>query len=398
MDTLEAVQERLLAVATRCARDLQARHQPAALLLYGSLARGGLTPFSDVDIAVVVPGALPAYRVEHRLVDDVKVDVIFSQMAAVTDLTVHVPQSLVGSPQVSAYLLESLLVAPEWIVLFDPTGAIRRVKQELQRLTRYETLALPWGREIYLGLLTSDLAPAVEQLQAGDWSGAMERARRIAQDLCITLRILTGIKDTEAATRGHNIPEFSVIVKEVKQLCSPPREAVRAVYLALSSLWEYSLRTAYEPVIERLALAGVDEPERLELIGAYEFYWSGYRLTELGRVTADIGLSLQWSRFELERQDLTEALWALRKCDSAAAMNRIWAAIGTALLTAGHDLTALVRSLLDDPEFRRRGEVVERARQELLPATACRAHAERALSLIQELQMLLEGAFPLKSS
>jgi predicted nucleotidyltransferase len=398
MSTLEAIQERLLAVAARCVRDLQARHRPAALLLYGSLARGGLTPFSDVDIAVIVPEALPAYRVEHRLVDDVKVDVIFSQMAAVTDLTVHVPQSLVGSHQVSPFLLESLLVGPERTVLFDPTGAIRQAKQELRRLTCYEKLALPWGREDYHELLTSQLAPAVERFQEGDWTGAMERARRIAHGLCITLRILTGTKDTAAAARGHSIPEFSRIVKEVKQLCSPDREAVEAVCLALSSLWEYSLRAAYEPVIERLAEAGVNEPERLELIGSYEFYWSGCRLTELGRVTADVDLSLQWSRFELEREDCTEAVWALRKCDSAAAITRIWAALGTALFEAGHDLTALVRSLLDDPEFRRRGEVVERARQELRPATVSRAHAERALSLVQELQRLLESAFALKAS
>jgi predicted nucleotidyltransferase len=395
VSSVEAIQKRLHAVATRCAQDLQAPHRPVALLLYGSLARGGLTPFSDVDIAVIVPGALPAYRVEHRLVDDVKVDVIFCQMAALTDLNVHVPQSLVGSHQVSSFLLESLLIGPERTVLFDPTGAIRRVKQELRRLTSYEKLALPWGREVYHELLTNELAPAVEQFQEGDWTGAMERARRIAWDLCITLRILTGSKDTEAAARRHNIPQFSLIVEAVKQFCSPHPEAVQAVCLALGSLWEYALQTAYEPAIERLVEVGVNEPERLELIGTYAFYWSGCRLTELGRVTADVDLSLQWSRFELERQDCTGALWALRKCDSAPAITRIWAALGTALLEAGHDLTALVRSLLDDPEFRRRGEVVERARQELRPVTASRANAQRALSLVQELQLLLERTFPL---
>src|SRR5690349_7360998 len=86
-----------MALARQVAADLPSRPGVAGVVLYGSLALGDppeLTPFSDVDLALILEEPLPAHFAEHRVLDDIKVDVTLLSADVVRGFADVPPQRL----------------------------------------------------------------------------------------------------------------------------------------------------------------------------------------------------------------------------------------------------------------------------------------------------------------
>ena len=67
--------KRLMKIAEEQVELLKQREGVLGITLYGSLAGGDITQFSDVDMIVVIQGEEPEYLTEHRVVDGLEVDI-----------------------------------------------------------------------------------------------------------------------------------------------------------------------------------------------------------------------------------------------------------------------------------------------------------------------------------
>jgi predicted nucleotidyltransferase len=396
MDEITATREKLSAVARQYAEALRSRPDIAGLLLYGSLVHGGVTPFSDVDIAAVCSGSLPPYDVEHRIVDGVKVDVIFARLEGLRELSARLPRHLWDESPVSSYVLESLLIGGMDTVLYDPTGEIIRVKEELARRTSYRDLAATGVADWFQQIVEREVPEGSRRLEEGDYGGALHQFRSVGDYFAQVIRALTADKDLGTAATNLGIPEFAVILAELLQLASPDRGAAEELWAASRRFLDTFLEHAYEPIREKLMREGVSNPDRLELIGAYQLFWMdpNCRLHELGRFVGELDRSLQWARWEIDRGNLPGAMGLSLACQQSDWFIQRWLRMGKALADTGHDCSEIIESLLNDPEYRRLAAEVDQAFActRSFPATAeqvARAHAH-----VEELRALLQQALP----
>jgi predicted nucleotidyltransferase len=387
MNQTDAIRNKLMTVANSYAQTLQSRPYIVGLVLYGSLARGGLTPFSDVDIVAIYDGKLPDYRCEHRLINDVKVDVIFEQLDKVKDLAARVAHN--EESNVSGYFMESLLLGGMDTILFDPTGEIARTKRELNQITNYQRFVQPRASEWFHSIVNENLSKASESLQKGAFSRAIEWAKWAAEGFKDVMQTLTAIKDVKAGADALNIPEFYTIFEKLKRMTSPAKVAVEALWQAGFDLWDYSLKHVYEPIKSKLTDEGVETPEKLELIGDYRLFWPGNRLRELGREIAEVNLSFQWSRYESEHGNISESLDVLWNCRDSETMFKRWKQIGVALKDKGYDVSDIIEQLLDDAEFKRLAAMLDQANQRVKIQDTSASEAELAVILAQQLKTIL---------
>jgi hypothetical protein len=370
------------------------RPDVAGVYVYGSLSRGVLTPFSDVDLIAVVQEEVPEYTIEHRVVDGVKVDVISVQLPDLVKLADELPTSLWDEHRVSGYALESLILGPPETILHDPTGEIARVKRTLQAALTYQQLILP-----DLSNWFHQMKRELERASVGSPGEVFKKTQNILEWTSQGLMYLTlnfaVHKDRKAAAEKLGIPELTSLHEQARALYSPPADAMDRFLTALESYWRYSLEHAYWPLLDALKSKGLTDPEKLELIGDYMLFWPGYRLNELGRIIAEVDLSLRWSRYHLDRGDPCDAKRILWACDTADATFQRWKNLDRALEGAGYDSAGWIPALLDDPEFLRRGEEVDRLRMELIPAEASEEAMRHALAGTLEMAALLERSLPL---
>ena len=113
---MEARHRKLLATARKYAGSRQSEPGIAGIVLYGSLTSGDppeLTPFSDVDMALILDRELPAHFAEHRLVDGIKLDVIFLPIDTLRELVARQPERLYQGGWLLHFLIKSFLQGNE---------------------------------------------------------------------------------------------------------------------------------------------------------------------------------------------------------------------------------------------------------------------------------------------
>jgi predicted nucleotidyltransferase len=385
---MEARHKTLLAMARKYAGSRQSEPGIAGIVLYGSLTSGDppeLTPFSDVDMALILDRELPAHFIEHRLADGIKLDVIFLQIDALRDLVARKPERLYQGGWLLQFLIKSFLQGNEDAILFDRTGEIARTRQKLKELTTYRQMVLPDARRWLEAAEKEYLTAAGERLRQGDFKGAMEKCGGVWWMLGDIARTLASTKNLEVAADRLGIPGFYATATELRQMFAPTASSIQAYRLAAHSLWDYTLHHIFESIRAELVQAGAEQPDKLELTGDYPLFWPGNRIHEFGRVIAEVNLSFAWSRFEQERGNLPEALSMLWACGSDRATRRC-EGLAAALKDAGYNVSHIVTPCLEDPEFRRLAAEVDQAGKETQLRSASSAEAERAIQLAQELR------------
>jgi len=136
---------------------------------------------------------------------------------------------------------------------------------------------------------------------------------------------------------------------------------------------------------------GVQEPEKLELIGDYGLYWPGPRLHELGRVLAEVDLALNWGAFELEHQAPLSAwsrLWGVHPQSA----ERRWRAISAALNDIGLDVSDVVDGLLADTAFKQLSARSDTAYKHAQDPTVSEPQVRTAAQQAEELCRRMEAA------
>jgi hypothetical protein len=361
------------------------------MVLYGSLASGDppeLTQFSDVDIALILDRELPAHFTEHRLLDGVKVDVLFFPIDTARRLASQQPERLYQDGWLTQYLIKSFLLGAPATVLFDPTGEIARIRERFRGMTTYAHMALTdarrWVREIEQELLTT----ARKQLREGDFEEALKRAGWTVRWLEGTLQTFTSTKNLPLAAARLDLAEFVSLATELRQIMSPSQAAVEAYWQAAHALWDHTFRHLFEPIRAELRRAGVTEPDELELVGDYHLFWGGNRLHEYGRVIAEVDLSLTWSRYELDQARPLHALDLLWACDAEDTRRRCEGLVD-ALKAVGHDVSHLVEPFLAASAFEPLAAEADRALAATRRQDRSRAESERAVSLAQELHRMV---------
>jgi hypothetical protein len=389
--SIRARQEKLLATARRYVDENHSEPGVVGMVLYGSLASGDppeLTQFSDVDVALILDHPLPAYFTEHRLLNEIKVDVLLFHIDTVRGLVAPQPERLYQGGWVPHFLIKSFLLGMPETVLFDPTGEIARIRQQFRELTTYEKMALldaeRWTEEIE----KEYVAPAREQLREGHQEEALKRAGWTLGALEGTLLTLSATKKLALAAQRLGIPQFVPMAAELHQILTPPLVSVEAYWQAGHSLWDYTFRHLFEPIRAELRRAGVAEPDRLELTGDYNLFWGGNRIHEFGRVIAEVDLSFTWSRCELDRGEVSRALDMLWACDAENTRRRC-KGLGTALDAVGHDVSHLVEPFLTDVAFEQLAAAADQAFAAIQRQSRTPAEAEQAVALARELHRIV---------
>ena len=390
---INAVRERLLKAAISYDSSLRGRPGLLGVLLYGSLGRGELTIFSDIDLALFYEDEEPR-RTEHRLFKGEKVDTIAFPLSDVTKLLDPLPRSLdAGFP--FSYVLESLLLAGDDSILYDPTGELLRVKTRLNEQVSFASLNLVSASDGYRQYYQVNREKASVLLTQGEIAGAMDKAHWSGRALAYLLRGYALAKETRTAADRLGIPEFADREEELAGIFAPSSEA-EAIWSATQSLWDYTIQAAAEPVRERLRASGVAEPDTLELTGDYGLFWPGDRINEFGRVMGEVALSLRWCRYELDHGKGAAALERLWGCRGTAGVRKRWETLSAALKGSGYDCSDIIDPMLEDTEFIRRGERLDSAmaqdRKEATPKTV-----QRGLALTDEMERILRTAIPFLS-
>ncbi len=391
-----AFQNHLLGVARTYAKSLQGRPGLVGTLLYGSLIRGELTQFSDIDLAIFY-GDTPPCRIEHRVVNGVKVDLIAFPMADVTALLDPLPASLdVGFP--FSYVLESLLLGDGDSLLYDPTGELKRVKTRLGEQLSYAALNRASLRRGYRDYYLISRDEARSLLKTGDFGKALDNAQGAGWGLEYLLGAATLRKDTRKAAEELGIPDFAGKAEELAALLAPALETAEAVLADTQALWNYSLGAAMPLVRDCLGAKGIAKPDRLELIGDHNLFWPGERLHEFGRVISEVDLSLRWCRADMDAGRGATALQRLWACRGSEGIRRRLGALANALNGAGYDCAAPLETMISSAEFTRLAERLDQATRaaERTPATPAAAH--HALALTEEMERLLLSVIPLSDS
>ncbi len=351
--------DRLMEVARDYAAEVAQRPGVVGVGLYGSLASGDLTRFSDVDLFAVMEGELPRCEVEHRLVDGVKVDLIHARLADARRFAEETPRSLWRGGFLSGYVAESLLRSPMESVLADPSGEVAALKRAAQRRHDYRRLTLPDAR-FHFHRYGDTEEKVTALLDAGDAPMATQWLLGGVYGLEFLVEALTLRKDRRAGAEALGIPEVHALSNTLKAALGPPCAAAEAHWAALRAFWDENHALGVWPLLERLGEAGVADAERLELIGDYNLFWPTYRLHELGRVFTEMELSLAWSRHHLDRGEPLQAesrLWAF---STAEETTQRWRSLADALRDAGYPCDDLVERLLAAPEYQRLGAEVDR--------------------------------------
>ena len=382
-------------VAVPYAESLRSRPGLLGILLYGSLVRGSLTAFSDIDLALFYEGE-PPHGIERRVVDGVKVDLIAFPLADATKLLDPLPRSLnVGFP--FSYVLESLLVAGDDGILYDPTGELLRVKTRLGEGLSFHALNRVSLAEGYHQFYRVNLAAARSLIEQGDPTGALAKVEWSGGALAFLLRVHTILKETREAAEREGIPEFADKREELASIMAPPDNAVEAVWEATRDLWTHAMQAAAEPVKECLRAGGVTEPDLLELAGNYDLFWSGDSLNELGRAMGEVDDSLRRSRHDLDHGQGEEALRHLWGCRGAQGIRHRWERLSAALKETGYDCSGVIDPMLEHAEFARLGERLDTAMKAVEPKEATPEAVQQALALTEEMEGILTGVIPFMS-
>lgn len=383
--------KRLLAIAARFADDLRQRPGVQGAFLYGSLMRGDLSPFSDVDVVVIYhDGSAPPYSAEHRLVDGVKVDAIGFDMAAIRLVADHPPGDMIGVGYFDWLAIEGLLLGDDQHVLYDPQHAIWEAKRRIGARTSYEAIArrtvAVWMRE-----MDAHLSHAREALAHGNPSDAIWKSADVARWARGTLTALGRHKELAVAAQRVGVDGLPPLVRELVALEAPPRQAVAAKLAAAEDLWRYSVAQAWDPILSHVVAAGVDRPLKMELVGSYNLFWRGERLHELGRVPAEVEHSFRVSRRELERDNAAGANGALSFCGTSDEITERWAAIARALAAHGHDVSPVVSALLASAEYQELAAALDRANDAVQPPGRTPAEARHAVELATAVRDMVAG-------
>lgn len=391
----QALREHLLSVAFPYAEFLRRRSGLVGILLYGSLSRGRLTPFSDIDLAVFYEGA-PTWEVEHRLASGEKVDVIGFPLADVTGLLSPPPRSMdVGYP--FSLVLQSLLLSGEETLLFDPTGELRRVKANLGGEATFRALNRVSLSDGYHGFYRPNRDEAVSLLERGDAAGSLGKAKWCGGALGYLLRVHTVEKSTRRAAERLGVPGFADRREELASIRAASPEAAEAVWAATQALWDYALWTAAEPLREHLRSLGVADPDRLEMVGEYDLFWPGRNLNELGRVMVEVPTALRWCRFELDKGMGEEALGRLWGCRGTQDVRHRWERLSAALQDTGYDCSSVIAPMLASPDFARLSERLDAALEAVERKDVHPEDARRALAMLEEMEPMVTGVLPLLS-
>ncbi|HET6387212.1 MAG TPA: hypothetical protein VFJ58_27805 [Armatimonadota bacterium] len=394
----EAARNRLMALARGYAGMLKGRPEIVGIAVYGSLSNGNcpdLTPFSDIDLALVFEGPLPAFFLEHRLFQGVKVDLAHYRGAELEALGDKLPYSLFQNGWVGSFLIKSLVLGRMDTILYDPTGIVRRVKDRVQAAVTYQELAARTASEWFHNMRRRRLHSAIESEQADTDARARRMANGAIHSLREILEVVANRKDLTAAAESLGIPEFARLNQRWEELQPAiATEGVKAIWSAIQAAAAYGWEHGYRPVAASLIDAGVNDPAKLELIGDFPLFWPGYRLHELGRVFADIDLSVRWSRAKIEDGRPGGALELLWNCSQSERFLNRWKGIQDAVQAAGYDVAPPVQALLADPEYQRLLKEIDGACSNATKTPPPEPPVEDLIAITQEMERLLAGAFP----
>jgi predicted nucleotidyltransferase len=388
---MEAVRDKLMAAARRYAESLRSRPGVVGVMLYGSLASGDppeLTPFSDVDIALILDSEPPAHFVEHRLFENAAIDVLFYPIDTVRALITEPPQSLYAGGWLPQFLIKSFLLGREETILYDPDGELAQIKRTLNALTTIGSLALPDARRWLRETEADCLQPAVEQLREDALPAAIESAggaRRRMEWIALTL---AATKRRDVAAERLGIPAFPAAANRLRQMQSPEASALETYRQAARALWDYTFAQVFQPAEAALRHAGVSDPARYELTGDYPLFWPGHRLQEFAWLIKEMELSLTWSRYEQEQGNLLEAQGILWPCSGERTVARC-EGLAAALKDAGQDVSHIVTPVLEGAGFRRLAADVEESGAAMRPSAITSREAEQAVRLAQEMYGML---------
>lgn len=386
------MRQRLLQVALPYAESLNGRAGVVGVMLYGSLVRGSLTPFSDVDIALFYESD-PPHRIEHRLVSGTKVDLISFPLQDVTNLLDPIPSGLYcGFP--FSYVFESLLLAGPESILHDPTGEIARVKTRLLEETSYRRLAMAPIREELGRTYVDAIKDARHMLEQDCAREALGKAQRAADALAECACACTISKRTDEAADMLGMLAFAAHYYETMKLASAPEHVVEDVWAATRALWEHSKQAASVPLKDRLRQHGIGDLDHLELIGDYDLFWPGGGINELGRVLAEVDLSIRWCRSELDRGSGQQSLDYLWACKGSGGIRRRWERLDAALSDTGYDCSEMIKRMLQGEEFSTLGDRLDLLLLTIDKSPVIAADAKRAIELAQEMERLLRQALP----
>ena len=323
-------------------------------------------------------------------------DIIGFPLTAATHLQDSLPRSLeVGFP--FSYVRESLLLAGDDSILYDPTGELRRVKTRLREQVSVAARNRVSVSEGYYNFFCAGRDEAAALWAKDDLAGAMDKAQWAGFALCILLRDQPRLKETRAAAERLGIPEFADRRDEQTALVACSDAAAEAVWAATQTLWDYTLQTAAEPIRERLRAQGIADPERWEITKGSDLFWPGERLNEFGRVMGEVPLALRWCRSELDRGKGALALYRLWACRGTSGVRYRWERLSDALTQMNHNCSDLIEPMLDGAEFARLGGRLDEAMQNAQPKPATPQTVQRAMTLTGEMERILLPFLPLLS-
>lgn len=391
--------EHLLAVAERAAAPLRRDPGIAGLLLYGSLAGNPaeLTPFSDVDLAVIPRGKPPGHFAEHRLADGVKLDLTIYSRATLRRVSSLDADRLAGCGWVDDLLVRSLLIGGPETVLHDPLGLLRAARRRLGGRTTWREVARVRARLI-TGDLERRLAAASAALARGDHPAAERGGEWVIRT---AMHHLLEAADTKRLRVACEAAEARPLARELEARLNAfvaGAAAVRACRRAERRLWRAVRASVWRPVMEELARRGIPDPAAFELPGSHGLFYHGPRIHELGRVLAETEVTFRWSAFELAHGRAWKAAEQLAWFVTARSQQARCRALGRALLGRRVDLRRRIRSALSDPGFlglsgeARRAETrTWRSRSSRRRAAATVAAARASLAALRRLTEAAPG-------
>lgn len=391
MNEIELKRRELWQVARRYVEVLSLRPNVAGLVVYGSLARGGLTRFSDIDIALICDEPLPSYWVEHRMTYGERMDLLIEPWEPVRTLPERALYSLNEGMGVSGYLMESLLLGGPETVLYDPTGEVTRVKGEVRERVDYAGLAR-FAASGFFHYLTRERLPELRVLmEEGEASRAAERAGMLARMFGHVLRQLTSVKDPEDASVRLGLDTFAPAFHRLNEIVLPGGEEMEAHYLASRAFLDLFMARVYRPLLERMRRSGIADPEEFEWVGIDSLWWGDRnpRLWELGRAVGEWDYSLDWWGAHAREGRADRALaMDLAGHDAEWYIER-WERLTGALARHGHDATTDWARLRVEPEYLRLRADLDRAHEGMTRRAISQKEAAEAVALAERLHGIL---------
>jgi len=383
-----------MAAARRASIGLRRRPGVVGLALYGSLAGdpAELTPFSDVDMALILDRKCPPHFTEHRLVGKVKADLLLFHLDRLREIASRSAERLAASSWTEDLLIKGLLRGGPDTVLFDPAGEIARAKRELAGRTTWGEVARIRAVRV-LKEAGRELKKAATHFNGRRWGRARFGARCALWEIDEAVLESAGTKRREVAARRLGLPRIARLIARARKEFSGGPAAARACWQADRAFWHWLLREFYPPIEAQLRREGVRDPGRLELAGDYPGFWRGNRIHEFGRLKAEVELSLRWSLHALKRGDACQALETLGYFADAWHQCERCRGIRTALRRRGHNVTATLRRIFRDPEFLRLMAAADKADGAAWRPRNSRTAARRVIRLVRRLLGATETAF-----